>query len=92
MDAEEILLGGRGHGEGVPLQLGDGRAVDEDVLAHLHLEAVLHQLQLQHLGRPHHDLQAEQRDGCHRSVSNWQKGAGEKRDLRHTLLYLTVCR
>lgn len=42
VNAEEVLLGGRGHGERVPLQLGDGRAVEEDVLTHLHFEAVLH--------------------------------------------------
>lgn len=57
VDAEEVLLRGRGHGERMPLQLGDGRAVEEDVLAHLHLEAALHQLQLQHFGRPHHYLE-----------------------------------
>lgn len=59
MNAEEVLFGGRGHGERVPLQLRDGRAVEEDVLTHLHLETVLHHLQLQHFGRPHHDLIVE---------------------------------
>lgn len=54
--SEEVLLGGGGHGERVPLQLGDLRAVEEDVLAHLHLEAVLYQLQLQHLGGMQHNL------------------------------------
>lgn len=56
MDAEEVLLWGRGHGERVPLQLRDGWAVEEDVLTHLHFETVFHQLQLQHLGGPHHNL------------------------------------
>lgn len=56
VDCEEILLGGRGHGERVPLQLRDGRAVEENVLAHVHSEAVFLQLQLQHLGRMHDDL------------------------------------
>lgn len=62
VDTKEVFLGGRGHGEWVPLQLGDGRAVEEDVLTHLHLETVLYQLQLQHFGRPHHDLHVEQGD------------------------------
>lgn len=56
VDAEEVFLGGGGHGEGVPLQRRNGRAVEEDVLAHLHLEALLHQLQFQHFGGPHYNL------------------------------------
>ena len=59
VDAEEVLLGGGGHGERVPLQLRDGRAVEEDVLTHIHLKPVPHQLQLQHLGWMHHDLKKE---------------------------------
>lgn len=65
VDAEEVLLGGGGHGERVPLQVRDGRAVEENVLAHLHLKATLHQLQLQHLGRPHDDLETEVSYGVH---------------------------
>lgn len=53
---EVVLLGGRGQGEGVPLQPGDGRTLDEDVLTHLHTETLLLHLQLQSLGRVHHHL------------------------------------
>ena len=56
MDAEKVLFGGRGHGERMPLEMGDGGAVEEDVLAHLHLETLLHQLQLKNLGRSDHNL------------------------------------
>lgn len=62
VDTEEILLGGRGQGERVPLQLRDGRAIEKHVLPHLHFETALHQLQLQHPGRPHHDLREKQTD------------------------------
>lgn len=62
VDAEEVLLGSRGHGERVPFQLGDGGAVEEDVLTHLHFEPVLHQLKLQHLRRPHHNLRVKPTD------------------------------
>lgn len=54
--AEVVLLGGGGQGEGVPLQPGDGRTLDEDVLTHLHTEAFLLHLQLQSLGGVHHHL------------------------------------
>ena len=85
VDAEEFFLGGRGHGERVPLQLRDGRAVEEDVLAHIHLEAVLYQLQLQHLGRPHDDLQG--REGSRLSGSaRYGAAAGQVRGIEHTLL------
>ena len=62
VDAEEVLLRGRGHGEGVPLQWGDFWAVEEDILTHIHLESVLHQLQLQHLGWPDNNLGQGWRD------------------------------
>lgn len=54
--AEVVLLGGRGQGEGVPLQPGDGRTLDEDVLTHLHMETLPLHLQLQSLGGVHHHL------------------------------------
>lgn len=38
---EEVFLGGRGEGEGMPLQLGDGWALDEDVLPRGHSEVTL---------------------------------------------------
>lgn len=63
VDAEKVFLWRRGHGEGMPLQLRDGRTVEEDVLAHLHFETALHQLQLKHLGWPHHDLNGKGEEG-----------------------------
>ncbi|KAG7215664.1 hypothetical protein INR49_022019 [Caranx melampygus] len=55
--AEVVLLGGGGQGEGVPLQPGDGRTLDEDVLTHLHAEAFPLHLQLQSLVGVHHHLE-----------------------------------
>ena len=60
--AEEVVLGGGGQGEGVPLQPGDGGTLDEDVLTHLHAEALLLHLQLQSVGRVHHHLDTGHRD------------------------------
>lgn len=77
MDAEEVLLRGRGHGERVPLQLRDGRAVEEDVLTHLHFETALHQLQLQHLGRAHHNLKVKTLES-RRCTNNLQNNSGAK--------------
>lgn len=56
VDTEEVFLGGGRHGKRMPLQLRNGRTVEEDVLPHVHLKAALHQLQLQHFGRSHHNL------------------------------------
>lgn len=58
--AEEVLLRGRRHSKWVPLQPRDGRAVEEYVLADLHLEAFLHQLQLKCFGGTHHNLRRRQ--------------------------------
>ena len=71
MDAEKVLFGGRGHGERMPLEVGDGGAVEEDILAHLHLETVLHQLQLEHLGRSDHNLDATILKDKTRTESEW---------------------
>ena len=46
MDAKEVFLRGRGQGERVPLQLGHHGTLDENVLAHLHLESLLLHLEL----------------------------------------------
>ncbi len=54
--AEVVLLRGRGQSEGMPLQPGDGRTLDEDVLTHLHVETFPFHLQLQSLGGMHHHL------------------------------------
>lgn len=62
VDAEEILLGRRRHGERVPLQLWDGWAVDEDILTHLHFETILYQLQLQHFRGSHDNLKTKHMD------------------------------
>lgn len=92
VDAEEVFLRRRGHGERVPLQLRDGRTVEEDVLAHLHFETALHQLQLQHLGRPHHDLNAKEwRRTLNCEAWGGGGGGGGGRPIKRTLLYLTVC-
>ena len=61
--AEVVLLRGRREGEGVPLQLRDRWTLEEDILAHLHLEALLPHLQLQRFGWVHDHLQQEQRRG-----------------------------
>lgn len=82
VDAEEVFLWSRGHGERVPLQLRDGRTVEEDVLAHLHFEPALHQLQLQHLGRPHHDLNGQDRGYAHRGASAPEgSGGGDESNI-----------
>lgn len=54
--AEVVLLGRGGQGERMPLQPGNRRALDEDVLAHLHAEALPFHPQLQGFGRVHHHL------------------------------------
>lgn len=54
--AEVVLLRRRGQGERMPLQSGNRRALDEDVLAHLHAEVFPFHLQLQSFGRVHHHL------------------------------------
>lgn len=54
--AEVVLLGRGGQGERMPLKPGNRRALDEDVLAHLHAEAFPFHLQLQGFGRVHHHL------------------------------------
>lgn len=56
--AEVVFLGRGGQGEGVPLQPGNGRTLDRDVLTHLHTETFPLHLQLQSFGRMHHHLGA----------------------------------
>lgn len=54
--AEVVLLGRGGEGERMPLKSGNRRALDEDVLAHLHVETFPSHPQLQRFGRVHHHL------------------------------------
>lgn len=56
MGAEVVLLGRGGQGERMPLKSGNRRALDEDVLAHLHAETFPFHPQLQGFGRVHHHL------------------------------------
>lgn len=56
VSAEVVFLRGRCQGERMPLQMRDGRTLQEDILTHFHLKALLLQLQLQGLWWMHHYL------------------------------------
>lgn len=57
MYTEEVLLGSRRESEGVPLQRGDGWALDKDVLSGCHLEVTLLHVKFQDCRRVTHHLQ-----------------------------------
>lgn len=52
-----------GEGEGMPLQLGKTRAVQEDILSRVMMKSLLLHLQLKHVGWMFHHLATEEGNG-----------------------------